>query len=132
MRVAGSPRGGGRPAAPTNVFAYLIRRLFAAIVLMLVVSMITFAIFYLVPRLAGATPETLATRYVGRTANAATVHEIAKSLGFYDPIWVQYWHWLQADLRRRQLRHRAPRSSTAPPRAWATPSRTTPRCGPTS
>ena len=62
---------------------------------MLVVSMVTFVIFYLIPRLAGATPETLATRYVGRTANAATVHEIAKSLGFYDPIWVQYWHWLK-------------------------------------
>jgi peptide/nickel transport system permease protein len=76
------------------VFAYLIRRVFAAIMVMLVVSMITFAIFYLVPRIAGATPETLAIRYVGRTANAATVHEVAKSLGFYDPIWVQYWHWL--------------------------------------
>jgi peptide/nickel transport system permease protein len=76
------------------VLAYLIRRVFAAIVVMLVVSMITFAIFYLVPRIAGATPETLAIRYVGRTANAATVHEVAKSLGFYDPIWVQYWHWL--------------------------------------
>ena len=32
--------------------------------------MITFAIFYLMPRLAGASPETLATRYVGRTATA--------------------------------------------------------------
>jgi peptide/nickel transport system permease protein len=77
------------------VFAYLIRRLFAAVLIMLVVSMITFVIFYGFPRLAGATPEALATRYVGRTANAATVHEIAKSLGFYDPIWVQYWHWLK-------------------------------------
>ena len=32
------------------MFAYLIRRLFAAIVLILVVSMVTFAIFYLIPR----------------------------------------------------------------------------------
>jgi peptide/nickel transport system permease protein len=77
------------------VFAYLIRRLFAAILIMLVVSMITFVIFYGIPRLAGATPESLANRYVGRTANASTVHEIAKSLGFYDPIWVQYAHWLK-------------------------------------
>ena len=77
------------------MLAYLIRRVFAAIMVMLVVSMITFGIFYLVPRIAGATPETLAIRYVGRTANAATVHELAKSLGFYDPIWVQYWHWLK-------------------------------------
>ncbi len=76
------------------MFAYLIRRLFAAIVLMLVVSMVTFAIFYLIPRLAGAGPETLAVRYVGRTADPGAIKQLAHSLGFYDPIWVQYWHWL--------------------------------------
>jgi peptide/nickel transport system permease protein len=52
------------------VFAYIVRRLIAAAALMVLVSIITFSIFYLVPRLAGATPETLATRYVGRTATA--------------------------------------------------------------
>ncbi|MCW2549453.1 MAG: binding-protein-dependent transport system inner rane component, partial [Mycobacterium sp.] len=57
-------------------------------------SMVTFGIFYLIPRLAGATPESLAARYVGRTAGADTVHMVAVNLGFYDPIWVQYWHWL--------------------------------------
>ena len=62
---------------------------------MVVVSMVTFAIFYLVPRLAGATPETLATRYVGRTASEETVKLVAENLGFYDPIYVQYWNWLK-------------------------------------
>jgi peptide/nickel transport system permease protein len=76
------------------VLAYLIRRLFAAVVLMLVVSMSIFAIFYLIPRIAGATPESLAAQYVGRTASADTVHSIAVNLGFYDPIYLQYWHWL--------------------------------------
>ena len=61
--------------------------------LLVLVSIITFSIFYLVPRWAGATPETLATRYVGRTATAETVHITAVRLGFYDPIWVQYGHW---------------------------------------
>ena len=56
--------------------------------------MFIFAIFYLVPRLAGASPETLATRYVGRTASADTVRIVARSLGFYDPIYLQYWHWV--------------------------------------
>ena len=74
---------------------YIIRRLFAAVALLLVVSVVTFSIFYLLPRLAGATPETLATRYVGRSANAETVKLVAQNLGFYDPIWVQYWRWLQ-------------------------------------
>jgi peptide/nickel transport system permease protein len=77
------------------VISYIIRRLFAAVLLLLVVSMITFAIFYLVPRIAGAGPETLAARYVGRTASADTVHRMAQNLGFYDPIYVQYWNWLK-------------------------------------
>jgi peptide/nickel transport system permease protein len=77
------------------VFAYLVRRLIASIGLLAVVSLITFAIFYLLPRLAGASPETLATRYVGRTADENTVKLVAKSLGFFDPFYVQYWHWLK-------------------------------------
>jgi peptide/nickel transport system permease protein len=75
------------------VITYIIRRLVAAIVLLFVVSAITFSIFYLVPRLAGATPESLATRYVGRTADVETVELTAERLGFYDPIWVQYGNW---------------------------------------
>ncbi|MGZ4428518.1 MAG: ABC transporter permease [Nocardioidaceae bacterium] len=75
------------------MITYIIRRLIAAAALLVLVSIITFSIFYLVPRLAGATPETLATRYVGRTATAQTVHLTAERLGFYDPIWVQYGHW---------------------------------------
>lgn len=68
----------------------------ASVLLLLVVSMVVFAIFYLFPRWAGATPETLATRYVGRSATASTVKATAESLGFYDPVWLQYWHWLKA------------------------------------
>lgn len=75
------------------MITYIIRRVVAAIVLLFVVSAITFSIFYLVPRLAGATPESLATRYVGRTADVETVELTAERLGFYDPIWVQYGNW---------------------------------------
>ena len=81
----------GRPPVASNVVTYIIRRLIAAVMLLVIVSMIVFAIFYLFPRWAGATPETLATRYVGRTANAETVRLAAERLGFYDPIWQQYW-----------------------------------------
>ena len=70
--------------------AYLVRRLLAAIALLVVVSMVTFAIFFLVPRLAGATPDDFASRYVGKSANAAEVHQMAVKLGFTDPIYVQY------------------------------------------
>ena len=50
------------------MLVYVVRRLLTAVVLLLVVTAATFAIFFLVPRLAGATPESLASRYVGRTA----------------------------------------------------------------
>ena len=69
---------------------YIIRRLIAAFMLLVVVSMVTFAIFFLVPRLAGATPDDLASRYVGRTASKAQIHVTAQKLGFTDPLYVQY------------------------------------------
>jgi peptide/nickel transport system permease protein len=77
------------------VFAYIVRRLLWAVLLLIVLSMVTFSIFYLIPRLGGASPETLATRYVGRAATAETVHLTAERLGFLDPVPVQYWHWIK-------------------------------------
>ena len=77
------------------MISYIIRRLLAAVVLLFIVSAATFAIFYLVPRLAGSTPETLATRYVGRAATPETVNLIAHKLGFYDPVWLQYGRWVK-------------------------------------
>ena len=77
------------------MLVYIVRRLVAAVFLLLVVSAVTFAIFFLVPRLAGATPESLASRYVGRTADAATTHAIAQKLGFLDPVYVQYGRFLR-------------------------------------
>ncbi|GGL17341.1 ABC transporter permease [Sphaerisporangium melleum] len=69
---------------------YIIRRLIWGVVMLAIVSMITFAIFFLVPRLAGATSESLAARYVGRTATAEQVKLAAERLGFNDPLVVQY------------------------------------------
>jgi peptide/nickel transport system permease protein len=77
------------------VFAYIVRRLLWAVVTLFVLSVVTFSIFYLVPRLGGATPETLAARYVGRAATAETVHLTAERLGLLDPVPVQYWHWVR-------------------------------------
>ena len=77
------------------MLVYVVRRLIAAVVLLLVVTAATFAIFFLVPRLAGATPEGLASRYVGRTADEATMRAIAERLGFLDPVYVQYGRFLR-------------------------------------
>lgn len=56
--------------------------------------MITFAIFFLMPRLAGATPESMAVRYVGKSADPATIKSTVEKLGFNKPIHVQYWDWV--------------------------------------
>ena len=78
---------------PDHVLTYLVRRLAATILLLFVVSVVVFSIFFLLPRLAGASPETLASRYVGRTASEETVKLVAQDLGFYDPLPVQYADW---------------------------------------
>jgi peptide/nickel transport system permease protein len=77
------------------VFGYIVRRLVAAVFLLLAVSLITFVIFFYVPRLAGASADDLAARYVGKTATAQQIHQQAQKLGFTDPLYVQYGHFLK-------------------------------------
>jgi peptide/nickel transport system permease protein len=74
---------------------YIVRRLIAAIFLLLIVTAACFVIFFLVPRLGGATPEDLASRYVGKTADVETIHNIAVRLGFTEPVYVQYGRFLR-------------------------------------
>jgi peptide/nickel transport system permease protein len=83
--------------------SYIIRRLIAAIGVVIVISMITFAIFYLIPKLAGATPESMAARYVGKSPNPGQLKAAAESLGFNDPVPVQYWHWLHGLVTGRDV-----------------------------
>ncbi len=74
---------------------FIIRRLIATVFLLIVVSMITFAIFFLIPRLAGQTSYQLATQYVGRNPTRAAVLQIEVKLGLNDPIYVQYGRFLR-------------------------------------
>jgi peptide/nickel transport system permease protein len=77
------------------LLSYLLRRLVAAVLMLVVVSMATFAIFFLVPRLAGASPEDLASRYAGRTADRQQIEQLTEKLGFYDPLYVQYGRFVK-------------------------------------
>jgi peptide/nickel transport system permease protein len=77
------------------VFAYIVRRLIGAVVLLFVVTAVTFSIFFLVPRLGGATADDLASRYVGKSAGAEQIHETAVKLGFTDPLYVQYGRFVK-------------------------------------
>lgn len=74
---------------------FLIRRLLAAIALLIIVSMVTFAIFFLVPRLTGASSADLASRYVGKTAGPQAIHEVEIRLGLNKPLVIQYWDFVR-------------------------------------
>jgi peptide/nickel transport system permease protein len=78
------------------VAAYIIRRVIAAVMLLLVVSAVTFAIFFLVPRLGGQTVDQLATQYVGKDANPEAVAAVKKNLGLDQPLILQYWDFVKA------------------------------------
>ncbi|MER5889791.1 ABC transporter permease [Streptomyces sp. NPDC001941] len=76
--------------------AYIIRRLFGAVLLLLIVSAVTFAIFFLVPQLAGQTMDQLAAQYVGKDANPQSILAVKQNLGLDQPLYVQYWHFIKA------------------------------------
>ena len=78
------------------MIAFIIRRLFTTIFLLLVVSLITFAIFFLIPRLAGQNAYELATQYVGRNPTRAAILQIEQKLGLNAPLYLQYGRFVKA------------------------------------
>ena len=77
------------------MIAFIIRRLIITVFLLLVVSLITFAIFFLIPRLAGQNSYELASQYVGRNPTPAAIHAIEQKLGFDQPLFVQYGRFVK-------------------------------------
>ena len=74
---------------------FIIRRLIATVFLLIVVSMVTYAVFFLIPRLAGQNTYQLATQYVGRNPTRAAVLDIEQKLGLNEPIYVQYGRFIR-------------------------------------
>jgi peptide/nickel transport system permease protein len=75
--------------------AYIIRRTFAALVLLLVVSAVTFGIFFLLPRLAGETADQLAAQYIGKNPSPEAMLAIKKNLGFDQPLYIQFGRFIK-------------------------------------
>lgn len=75
---------------------YIIRRLFAAVILLLIITMITFVIFYEVPLWGGQTAESLAASYVGKQQNPQAIQAVIHRMGFDQPLLVHYWHYVSA------------------------------------
>jgi peptide/nickel transport system permease protein len=74
---------------------FIIRRLILTVFILLLVSMITFAIFFLVPRLAGQTAYQLAAQYVGRNPIPSEIKAVEVKLGLNDPLYLQYGRYLK-------------------------------------
>ncbi len=74
---------------------FIIRRLLATVLLLVIVAAITFAIFFLLPRLAGQSTYQLAAQYVGRNPIPSQVHAIEIKLGLDQPIQVQFGRFLK-------------------------------------
>ncbi|MEW1829650.1 ABC transporter permease [Streptomyces sp. NPDC088196] len=74
------------------MLAYLIRRLFAAAVMLVVIVMVVFGIFFLVPKWAGVD---IAASFVGKQADPAAVNAVREKLGLSDPIYSQVWEFFK-------------------------------------
>jgi peptide/nickel transport system permease protein len=68
---------------------YIIRRLLWVIVLLIVVSAVTFVVFYVLP---SADPAVLRA---GRSPNPALIASIRHNLGLDKPVYVQYWRYMK-------------------------------------
>ena len=64
-------------------------------ILLLVVSAVTFGIFFLLPRLAGQTADQLAQQYIGKSPSAADIAAVKHNLGLDQPLYEQYWHFIK-------------------------------------
>ncbi|MBV9486241.1 MAG: ABC transporter permease [Frankiaceae bacterium] len=71
---------------------FLIRRIVGAIVVLLVISLVTFWLFEAVPKFFGSDPAVL---YAGRSPSPATIAAVSKKLGLDQPFWEQYWHFVK-------------------------------------
>ena len=73
------------------MFPFVVKRLAAGAVLLVLISVIAFTLLYL----GGGD---IARRILGETASAETVAQRAEQLGLDRPLFVQYWDWLTSAL----------------------------------
>ncbi|MEU9285253.1 ABC transporter permease [Streptomyces sp. NPDC048275] len=66
---------------------FLVRRILGAVVTLLIISAVTFMLFYAVPR----DPARLTC---GKLCTPETLELIRHNMGISDPLPLQYWHWL--------------------------------------
>ncbi|GAA1807412.1 ABC transporter permease [Planosporangium flavigriseum] len=78
---------------------FILRRVVTSVVLLIIISMVTFGVFFMVPKLAGTNPAEL---YVGKSATPADVAATARKLGLDKPIYVQYGEFMKGLVAGRE------------------------------
>lgn len=78
------------------MLTYIVRRLFAAVGLLLVVALITYCIFYQLPLWAGLSVDSLASEFVGKSQNQAALNGVISRFHFDQPFFVQYYDYVKA------------------------------------
>ncbi|TYK45286.1 ABC transporter permease [Actinomadura decatromicini] len=78
------------------MFAYIVRRLIGAVLMLLLVSLVTFGIFFWLPKLAGQTTDQIAAAYVGKAPTKEAIIDTKERLGLDEPVVVQYGNYLKA------------------------------------
>jgi peptide/nickel transport system permease protein len=71
---------------------YIIRRCLGALLVVIVISMATFAIYFIAPRVTGSDPSYL---YVGRHGSPAQVAAVRHAFGLDQPVIQQYWAYMK-------------------------------------
>lgn len=77
------------------MFAYILRRFYAMIIILFCVSIITFSLMHLVP---GDPAYIIAERLYGHDVAEETVKKVQQELGLDQPVWIQYGRWLSRAL----------------------------------
>ena len=98
--AGGDPR---RPHRADMMGRYVIRRGLGALLVLIVVSILTFAVFMWVPVLTGAD---YAYLYAGRHPSPAQVQAIREKLGFDKPVTTQYLLYMKGIFTGRELLER--------------------------
>ena len=71
---------------------YIIRRLLGAFLVVIVISIATFGIFFIAPKITGSDPSYL---YVGKVSTPAQRLAVRHSFGLDKPVPVQYWDYMK-------------------------------------
>ncbi|MEV4351919.1 ABC transporter permease [Actinoplanes sp. NPDC049596] len=74
------------------MLSYIVRRVINAIITLLVVTAVTFGIFFAIPKATGSDPALL---YIGKQSDPAAIEGIRQKMGFDDPIYVQYGKFIK-------------------------------------